>query len=235
MADVTVCHDGPIVTREEARAAGLKRFFVLTPCRNNHVAERYVSTGGCCVCNKIGNDRFNARNPDKNAVYTATYRARNPERVRAASLSRYYARYDEYRAYRMYRYRESKEVRDAKLEYGRAYREGNPEKMRAFRKRWRIANLDVVSALSRQRRGRQRGNGGAHTAKQIADLLVKQKRKCVNCLCSIEKKYHVDHIVPVARGGSNDISNIQLLCPTCNHRKSAKDPFAWAREHGRLL
>lgn len=40
---------------------------------------------------------------------------------------------------------------------------------------------------------------------------------------------------PLARGGSNWISNIQLLCPRCNTSKKALDPIVWAQREGRLL
>ncbi len=33
-------------------------------------------------------------------------------------------------------------------------------------------------------------------------------------------KLEVDHIMPVSRGGSDDISNLQLLCFECNRGKS---------------
>ena len=47
--------------------------------------------------------------------------------------------------------------------------------------------------------------------------------------------HHVDHIVPLAKGGQHVASNIQILCPTCNVRKSAKDPIDFMQSRGFLL
>lgn len=43
--------------------------------------------------------------------------------------------------------------------------------------------------------------------------------KCVQC--GSKEKLEYDHVIPVSKGGSNTERNIQLLCQTCNRKKSA--------------
>ena len=43
---------------------------------------------------------------------------------------------------------------------------------------------------------------------------------CVRC--GTKTELHFDHIIPVAKGGGNTEANIQILCQTCNLRKSDK-------------
>lgn len=51
-------------------------------------------------------------------------------------------------------------------------------------------------------------------------LFVKQDGKCLGCGHAPGKKYmHIDHDRPIARGGDNDIGNLQLLCGPCNIKK----------------
>ena len=42
-----------VISREKAKAAGLRRYFTGKPCRHGHVDERYVSNEGCVICAKI--------------------------------------------------------------------------------------------------------------------------------------------------------------------------------------
>jgi len=48
----------------------------------------------------------------------------------------------------------------------------------------------------------------------------RDKQQCVNCGSQMNLEF--DHIVPVSRGGSNSVKNIQLLCLSCNRTKSNK-------------
>ncbi len=59
----------------------------------------------------------------------------------------------------------------------------------------------------------------------------RDKGRCGYCgsdltlIFNIETKKHFDHIVPLAEGGLNDVSNIQLLCSKCNGKKSNREIY----------
>lgn len=51
-------------------------------------------------------------------------------------------------------------------------------------------------------------------------VLDKYEHKCCNCKREFPAKYlHVDHIKPLAKGGTNKLENLQLLCVECNLAK----------------
>ena len=56
-------------------------------------------------------------------------------------------------------------------------------------------------------------------------LLEKQNRACNGCKRNTleNRDFVVDHIIPRARGGSNEEENLQLLCWSCNSIKSDRD------------
>lgn len=89
-------------------------------------------------------------------------------------------------------------------------------------KTYRDKNPDKVREWSTTRQKRKTGRLPKGTVKFLLDA---QGYRCVYCKCDISNKYHVDHIVPLAKGGKHQPSNIQILCPTCNVRKGAKLNF----------
>lgn len=59
-------------------------------------------------------------------------------------------------------------------------------------------------------------------------VAARDKYKCVYCGVSVHhSKCHVDHIVPLAKGGSNEISNLCLACEACNLKKGEQ---IWHRD-----
>lgn len=50
-----------------------------------------------------------------------------------------------------------------------------------------------------------------------------QKNKCATCDETLAAKFHVDHIKPLARGGTNDMTNLQGLCVPCHFEKTKSE------------
>lgn len=57
----------------------------------------------------------------------------------------------------------------------------------------------------------------SYTKAEWLGLCAKYKYRCV--CCGKRRPLTVDHIVPLSRGGSNGIENIQPLCKPCNQKK----------------
>jgi 5-methylcytosine-specific restriction endonuclease McrA len=210
-------HTGPIVTRAEAKAAGAKRYFTGKPCKRGHVSEYYTSIAQCVACSRAQTYEWLAANPERWDEARKQWIAANTQRIN---------------------------------EQGAAWREAHPEQRRETLKLWRLknkekhseqrkatrkANPNVYRAHAENRRARKLATGGSYTAQQIDNLLILQRHKCVGCSVSIKGGFEIDHVVALSKGGSSDISNIQLLCKPCNRRKHTKSVEQWAREQGRLL
>ena len=48
----------PIISRQDAKAKGLIRYFTGKPCKHGHVAERFVCDRGCARCKEVSGLRY---------------------------------------------------------------------------------------------------------------------------------------------------------------------------------
>lgn len=103
------------------------------------------------------------------------------------------------------------------------------------RKRWRERNRDRSRISKRNAKAKRKSAAGRHTAEDIARIMKQQRGRCAYCRQKLGEEYHVDHITPIAKGGTNDARNIQLTCAKCNLEKSARDPIHHAQILGLLL
>ena len=70
----------------------------------------------------------------------------------------------------------------------------------------------------RKRRAAKHASPGGFTAEEFKALCETYGNKWLAC-GDTEALLEADHVVPLTRGGSNDIGNIQPLCGTCNRKK----------------
>lgn len=82
---------------------------------------------------------------------------------------------------------------------------------------------------------RKRGIPCRVTIVDLHNIWMKQRGRCAYCRRQLGADYHVDHIVPVAAGGTSEPGNLQFACPDCNGQKGATDPIEFARQIGRLI
>jgi 5-methylcytosine-specific restriction endonuclease McrA len=259
MADENMGEVRPVVTRQEAKALGLKRYWTGTPCKHGHVAERATVNGVCVACMVDIEARHRAAHPEKFREKWRRYEQNaSPERRAAHRVA-------DKKWRDANKERVAEKVRawgaanpERKLEHTRQWRSRNLEKKQAQVREWRDANrhseeyrakatkraLDWAKANpegvrknTHARRARLKGAEGSHTVAELLAILKLQEWKCAEptCQTSLRKHRHLDHIMPLTRGGTNNADNLQYLCQRCNCRKHNKDPIAWAQENGRLL
>lgn len=96
-------------------------------------------------------------------------------------------------------------------------------KMRARRRKY----PDKVHAADKVHKSRRKaakiGNGGKHTTAQWLEKLSKIGMKCVYCHKKLTfKTLTKDHVIPLSKGGTDDIENIVPSCLRCNQTKGPK-------------
>ena len=108
--------------------------------------------------------------------------------------------------------------------------QAEPEKLRAQSRTWnkryyerrKEVKGEVFQALVKQKTWRNRaakfGAIGDVTLEDFERLCQEADGKCL--CCGRKARLTMDHIVPLSKGGGNDISNIQPLCMTCNNKKN---------------
>lgn len=221
-----------MVSLDEARAAGLSRYSTGKACINGHIADYFVSSRQCTVCAGERKKRWAANNHEHVAAYERKYTDANRAKKNAYNRQQQLKNPERAKANKARDYEKNKTKRQETM---KRWREANPDKIRDLDRKKRQENPQLYSTMSRNYKIRKKKAQGSHTAEDIADIFKLQRGKCAICRAKLGKKYHVDHIVPLKAGGSNDRRNLQLTHATCNQSKQARDPIVFMQMRGMLL
>lgn len=98
----------------------------------------------------------------------------------------------------------------------------NPEKRAKQNKAYARRHPEALRMKQARRRARKRDNGVFDVSKK--DMMRLKASPCAECGAAGE---HIDHIVPLSRGGRHAIGNLQMLCASCNWSKNSQLTIEW--------
>lgn len=238
MADNIPTHE--IVSYKEAKASGLEFYFTGKICKRGHVSLRRTATCQCCKCGPIVQREWRIKNIEWVRRRNLNQLDKDRDKVRAQGRARYAKDPKKYvEKTKRYYLANGEDVRKKRKAYHyEIYKDPDVRRKAAERARkWALENPEKAWVRRQISRIKRRGLkvDGSHSAEDIKRIFKLQKGKCAYCRQKAGLDYHVDHIVPLAKGGSNYAKNLQITCAKCNMAKHARDPISHARMIGLLL
>jgi len=216
--------DMKIVSRKEAKAKGLKRYFTGVPCYRGHIVERITGGRGCIDCHKIYEKIYNSSEHGKKMRYLKQKRYRENNYLKLREQERVRSRTKKYRDYaKAYNEKNNKlpHIIEAKRKYNQMYRKKHSERLKESDRQY-AKNVRRKNPLTKIREGYRRRillalqNQNVQKDNPILKLLGCTIEKYIEY---IEKQFyshpktkkkmawknrglkgwHIDHIVPLCK------------------------------------
>ncbi len=206
-----------IITRLDAISIGQPWFFTGKECKNGHISKIGVKRWNCYECSKKIKKDTLLRNGDKiREQGRASYR-KNFEKIAEKAKNKY------------------EEIKDERKIYLRDYYKKNREKL--IKKATEYSSTDLGKVVKKNTSHRRRAIEKVGDVDSIQLFTLQTTTKiCYWCGISLKNtKSHIDHYIPLSKGGLHTLSNLVVSCSKCNLEKSAKDPIEFAQSLGKLL
>ena len=204
--------------------------------------------GECKECVAKKQKVYNGKNSDAISAHKKKKYQEADVNKRREKWSEYYAKNSEKIKLRAitYHYENREKVLQRKREYWhknradliekkRQARIDNPQRYKELHKEWVKNNRDRYKEMRRRYKHLRRSAQGRLSQGITDTLSKKQNGKCACCNQKLGSDFHIDHIIPLALGGTNTDDNVQLMKPSCNRKKNAKHQIDYMQEKGYLL
>lgn len=192
----------------------------LLDCFYKHKHNPDGFTYSCKECIKIRVNKWYYNNLESTKYQRKQYREKNKTKIKK-NKQEYYKHNKKRIKLKVFNYYNSNHA--IILNKSREYYNKNRETSLASRRQWNIDNPERRREQRWLYKVRKKKQLGFLPKKYIDLLWYNQKGLCYYCQCNLEiSGKHIEHMLPLSRGGLHDISNICLSCPNCNLSKGTK-------------
>ena len=176
------------------------------PCSKCGLHPRQGTSPWCVECKREYNRAYYAAHQSKLQQHQREYEVAHRQEAleRNRKWREINSRHDQYkRHYQKHRMQEAAR--------GRAKRAANLDAERARARDYYRRNPEKFKPLYHKRRALKLGNGGVYTAQEWRELCAHYNHTCLRCgKTEPEIKLTPDHVIPLSKGGRNDIANMDL-------------------------
>jgi 5-methylcytosine-specific restriction endonuclease McrA len=199
--------------RQEHREEAIARTYIYRQTHPKEVAEYKRA--------------YNLAHHEEVAKATRAYRLAHRDAVAASACAYRLAHREETAAYRL-AHRQERSATD------RAYREAHHEEITAYRlahrketavntRAWQLANPHKVCNNEAQRRARK--TAAFVEPVDRSTVYLRDNGRCHVCHHKVKAKgWHLDHLIPLSKGGEHSYKNVAVACPACNLKRQNTGP-----------
>lgn len=198
----------------------------------------------CKECSKILHKQYREENKIAIAIKNKIWREKNKEELSLKKKEYYLKNADEKKKkVKEYQQKNREKIKERKRKYrldnieifskkDKEYYKKNIDKIKEYRKTEKAKNIQINARHKR----RSVIKDGCASTNDIGRL-KRSVSVCIYC----ERKFSkhiiktIDHIIPLSKGGQHELSNLQVICNSCNCKKRNIMPIEFANRIGKLL
>jgi 5-methylcytosine-specific restriction endonuclease McrA len=113
--------------------------------------------------------------------------------------------------------------KEKRLVYAKTHRKPYDKQAAELGRKWRSENKELMAFYQRARRAKIKNNSIYY----VSSKELKKLKNSPCFYCGNNDLIEIDHIIPIARGGSHGIGNLISACRGCNRSRQDKTIMEW--------